>query len=180
MIILQLFDIKVCQESLSILYYFSSLFLEIISSHYLYCSVTKLSPFLQGWQRRRKRFVHLMQKTHLLHSFILTCYSWLPHDCMLIEISQNYRFVCLFAFKRKSYPWDLLVIFCSLILKDQRNLISISFAFCTSVIPLFLALANFQYCVCYPLKKTFVSAQKQHSFFPKRLISGINVINTVC
>lgn len=139
MIILQLFDIKVCQESLSILYYFSSLFLEIISSHYLYCSVTKLSPFLQGWQRRRKRFVHLMQKTHLLHSFILTCHSWLPHDCMLIEISQNYRFVCLFAFKRKSYPWDLLVILFSLILKDQRNLISISFAFCTSVIPLFFS-----------------------------------------
>jgi hypothetical protein len=90
---------KVTNKIAIILCYFSSLFLEIISSYYLnFCH--KLSPFLQGWQRRKKRFVHLKQKTNIccIALFWPVIHDCLMTDSMLIEISQNFSFVCLFCF----------------------------------------------------------------------------------
>lgn len=138
MIILQLFYIRVCQELVNIMLFFFT-----IPGNYFFMLLKLLSQvislFTSLTKEEKKVCSSKAKNKHLLHSFILTCHSWLPHDWQRAHWNIPEFQFCMpfFAFKSKSYPWDLLVIFLSIILKDQRNLISISFAFCTSVIPLF-------------------------------------------
>lgn len=102
MIILQLFYIRVCQEFVNIILFFFSIpgnyfFILLI----LFCH--KLSPFLQGWQRRKKRFVYLKQKTNIC---CIALFWPVTHDCLMTACSFKYPRIsdlcAFFAFKSKS------------------------------------------------------------------------------